>query len=169
MRPRSCRASGFALCGVACAPSSSASRRRSSPSSRSIRDVSVAAAVDVYAARDSVSGTDVAIKILHSHLSEDRDLADRFRREMSVTRGLDHPGIVVGGPIAPDDARRMAIEMCEALHAAHRAGVVHRDLKPHNVFLTARTDCGGLTPRNSERSQPGRIVIGFPTWARQSD
>ncbi len=44
--------------------------------------------------RATVSGTDVAIKILHSHLSEDSDLADRFRREMSVTRGLDHPGIV---------------------------------------------------------------------------
>src|SRR5216683_2355785 len=138
---------------------------------------------EVYAARDRVSDGEVAVKILHAHLSEDRDLAERFRREMAVTRALDHPGIVrvfdlhehegrplfsmellrgrtlhekivVGGPIAPDDALRMAIEMCEALHAAHRAGVVHRDLKPHNVFLTARTDCGGLTPRNSERSQP---------------
>src|SRR3954466_3944022 len=125
---------------------------------------------EVYAARDRVSNTEVAVKILHAHLSEDPDLADRFRREMSLTRGLDHPGIVrvfdlhehdgrplfsmellqgrtlherivQEGPIPAAEARQIAVAMCEALRAAHGSGVGHRDLKPHNVFLTGT---GGL-------------------------
>src|SRR5207237_5619598 len=118
-----------------------------------VRRLGAGGLAEVYAARDRVSGSAVAVKILHAHLSEDRELADRFRREMSMTRGLDHPGIVrvfdlhehegrplfsmelllgrtlherivLEGPMQPDEARRIAIEMCEALTAAHRAGVV---------------------------------------------
>src|SRR2546430_8722666 len=129
-----------------------------------VRRLGAGGLAEVYAARDRVSGSAVAVKILHAHLSEDRDLAVRFRREMSVTRGLDHPGIVrvfdlhehegrpfftmellngetlaerlKRGPMSGDEARRVCAEACVALQTAHRAGVVHRDLKPHNIFLT---------------------------------
>src|SRR4051812_20972336 len=55
------------------------------------RRIGAGGLAEVFAAHDRVSRGEVAIKILHAHLSEDRDLAERFRREMAVTRGLDHP------------------------------------------------------------------------------
>jgi hypothetical protein len=130
-----------------------------------IRRIGAGGLAEVFAARDRTSGAQVAIKILHAHLAEDRDLADRFRREMSVTRALDHPAIVRvfdlhehegrpffsmellqgqtlqerllgSGALEPGEARRIARDICAALQASHRAGVVHRDLKPQNVFIT---------------------------------
>ena len=49
---------------------------------------------EVYAAKDKVAGGVVALKLLHRHLQADTALAERFRREMALTRRLDHPGIV---------------------------------------------------------------------------
>ena len=49
---------------------------------------------EVFAARDRVTGSEVAVKVLHAHLAEEADIAERFRRELSITRELDHPGIV---------------------------------------------------------------------------
>src|SRR3954468_17292628 len=49
---------------------------------------------EVFEARDVVSGQQVALKALHDHLIQDAALAERFRREMSLTRSLDHPAIV---------------------------------------------------------------------------
>lgn len=120
---------------------------------------------EVYAAKDKVAGGLVALKLLHRHLQADTALAERFRREMAVTRQLDHPGIVrafegyehqgrplfamellrgetlaerlrKSGKLAFEEARRIARAIASALEAAHRRGVVHRDLKPENVFLT---------------------------------
>jgi serine/threonine-protein kinase len=118
----------------------------------------------VYRATDLRSGADVAVKVMHSRLTLDRGFALRFKREGLIARRLTHPSIVrvldhgVDGHLysmvmelldgedmfdvlvrrkrlAEAMARRIVIEICEALQEAHALGIVHRDLKPENVFL----------------------------------
>jgi Protein kinase domain len=118
---------------------------------------------EVLAARDA-DGRELAVKVLHSHLARHELVRERFRREMELTRCLAGPGIVqvygmhehAGRPffamerlrgntlrrnlraaLEPEEARRIAREICRALQRPHAAGAVHRDLKPENVFLTA--------------------------------
>ncbi|MFN2550226.1 MAG: serine/threonine-protein kinase [Myxococcales bacterium] len=162
------------------------------------RRIGAGGLAEVFAAHDRVSRGDVAIKILHAHLAEDRDLAERFRREMAVTRALDHPGIVrvfdlhehegrplfsmellqgrtlyevllQEGPMAPEEARRIAREICAALQAAHRAGVVHRDLKPQNVFVTSSRavkllDFGLARVAGQTRLTSKTAILGTPGY-----
>src|SRR3954470_2524293 len=59
-----------------------------------LRPLGTGGLAEVMGARDRVTGQDVAVKVLHSHLAREEEIAERFGREMSVTRGLDHPGIV---------------------------------------------------------------------------
>ena len=134
-----------------------------------VRRLGAGGIAEVFQARDRVSGQEVALKALHDHLAQDPALSARFRREMAVTRSLDHPAIVrvfdlhehdgrpffsmeilrgrtlasrlAEGPLPPPEARRIAGAVCEALRPAHGAGIVHRDLKPQNVFLC---DDGGV-------------------------
>jgi len=129
-----------------------------------VRRLGAGGLAEVWVAKDRVAGAEVAVKALHEHLAADAGLVERFRREMAVTRGLHHPGIVRvfdlyehegrpfftmellrgrslaealrAGALPADEARRIARQIAVALQAAHRAGVVHRDLKPHNVWLT---------------------------------
>ena len=117
---------------------------------------------------------------------------------MAVTRALDHPGIVrvfdlhehegrpffsmelmqgrtlyevllQEGPLAPDEARRIAREICAALQAAHRAGVVHRDLKPQNVFVTTSRavkllDFGLARVAGQTRLTSKTAILGTPGY-----
>src|SRR5437867_2986263 len=116
---------------------------------------------DVYRARDTRLNRIVAIKVLpHA----DPELQARFEREARAIAGLSHPNIctlhdvgshdgvqylvmeylegrtlaerIAQGPLPIDEALRLAIQMADALARAHRAGVVHRDLKPGNVIVT---------------------------------
>src|SRR6516164_3821469 len=119
---------------------------------------------EVYRARDLKLKREVAIKVLPDEFSCDSERVSRFQREAEVLASLNHPNIagiydveeasglrylvlelvegetladrIARGPIPVEEAMRIALQICEALEAAHERGIIHRDLKPANVKLT---------------------------------
>jgi eukaryotic-like serine/threonine-protein kinase len=119
---------------------------------------------EVYRARDTRLGREVAIKVLPQHLSATPELRARFEREARSVSQLNHPNICVlhdvgregdtdflvmelvdgetleqrlaRGPVPLAELLRVGSEVASALDRAHRAGIVHRDLKPGNIMLT---------------------------------
>jgi eukaryotic-like serine/threonine-protein kinase len=119
---------------------------------------------EVFRARDSRLGRDVALKVLPAALATDRDRLDRLSREARALAALNHPGIAAiydtvevdgvralvlefvegitleerlhGGAIPVREAISIANAIAEALDAAHDRGMVHRDLKPANIKIT---------------------------------
>jgi serine/threonine-protein kinase len=121
----------------------------------------------VYGARHAVDGSRAAVKILHEHLASRPEMILRFEREIDVIQRLHHPnvvqilehsrdgsgapflvmelldGITLGahmaatGPLIPRRTLEILEPLAAALEVAHAAGVIHRDVKPSNVFLAA--------------------------------
>ncbi len=129
-----------------------------------VRRVGTGGMADVYLARDTQLGRQVALKILHSRYAGDQSFVDRFRREAHAAANLQHPNIVqiydwgreddyhfivmefvegsalkdliaAEAPLDPRQAVEIAGKVLAALAYAHRSGLVHRDVKPGNIML----------------------------------
>lgn len=132
---------------------------------RIIDKIGVGGMADVYRGEDTLLGRPVAIKILHANFANDDEFVSRFKREAQAAGKLNHPNIVnmydVGfdqdlhyiimeyvdgktlkeyitekGRLSIDEAVKFTIAIGEGLEHAHAMGIVHCDIKPHNVIIT---------------------------------
>src|SRR5205807_3703532 len=147
---------------------------------------------DVYLAEDQQLGRKVALKLLHRRFAADPDFVERFRREAQAAAGLQHANIVSvydrgsyeetyyiameylpgrtlkqlvreEAPIDPIRAIDITVQILKAARFAHRRGVIHRDLKPHNVIIDDSdhakvTDFGIARAGASDMTETGSIM-----------
>ncbi|HEY2631220.1 MAG TPA: Stk1 family PASTA domain-containing Ser/Thr kinase [Solirubrobacteraceae bacterium] len=147
---------------------------------------------DVYLAEDNLLGRRVALKLLHHRFAEDQEFVERFRREASSAAGLSHPNVVAvfdrgewngtyyiameylpgrslkavvreHGALSPGDAIDIVVQILLAARFAHKRGIIHRDIKPHNVILDEEgrakvTDFGIARAGASDMTMTGSIM-----------
>ena len=156
---------------------------------------------EVYRARDDLLGREVAVKVLSDRLSGDSTFVERFRREAQAAANLNHPNVVAlydfgadgstyyivmeyidgralgdviksEGPLMPERAAEIGIDVARALERAHAAGLVHRDIKPSNIMMSSSgqtkvTDFGiarALTGQNEQTVTQTGMVIGTAAY-----
>jgi beta-lactam-binding protein with PASTA domain/predicted Ser/Thr protein kinase len=147
---------------------------------------------DVYCAEDMQLGRRVALKLLYRRFAEDEEFVERFRREASSAAGLQHPHVVQvydrgewdgtyyiameflegrtlkqiireEGPLDPERAIDIVIQVLRAERFAHKRGIVHRDIKPANVIVDDEgnakvTDFGIARAGASDMTETGSIL-----------
>jgi serine/threonine-protein kinase len=158
------------------------------------RQIGSGGMADVYLATDQSLGRKVAIKILSDRYARDAAFVERFRREAAAAASLRHPNIVTvydrgeamgtsyiameyldgptlkeeitrRAPLPEPEAINYATQALAALDAAHRQGVVHRDVKPHNMVLTDEgrlkvTDFGIARAANTQQMTEVGSIVG---------
>ena len=159
------------------------------------RQIARGGMAEVYLARDLLLDRPVAVKVLFDEFANDASFVERFRREAKAAANLNHPNIVsvydwgeqqgtyfivmeyvegrsladilkTEGPLHPDRAAEIAVDVSAALGFAHRNGLIHRDIKPGNVLVSPNgqikvADFGiatAMSPGQNELTQAGTVM-----------
>lgn len=148
----------------------------------------------VYLATDRLLGRQVAIKVLDRAFADDAAFVERFKREAQAAAALNHPNVVPiyewgtvddtyyivmgyvpgqnlketlrqSGPLSEAEALRIGAQVAGALEIAHQRGIIHRDIKPHNILLdpdgqVVVTDFGIARAAGSSQLTASNVILG---------